>query len=49
MPITVAITLLVYSYRLGLSEEFLAPYSDQVKQAFSLQNATDTEIYSAKF
>lgn len=31
-----------------LQEEDFAPYSDQVKQAFSLQNGNDTEIAKAK-
>ena len=36
-------------YRAGLSGEELAPYSDEVKQAFSLNNASETEITKARF
>ena len=42
-------TLSSCSYRNKLSEEDLAEYSDQVKQAFSLENGSIQEIYSAKF
>ena len=36
-------------YRSNLTKEDLEPYSDEVKQAFSLNNASDTEITKAKF
>ena len=39
----------LFSYRLGLTEEDLEGYSDPVKQAFSLENGSVREIYSAKF
>ena len=38
----------VEHYRMQLQEEDFAPYSDQVKQAFSLVNGNDTEIAKAK-
>jgi len=37
-----------FSYRLELQEEDFEPYDDLVKQSFSLQNASDIEIYKAK-
>lgn len=36
-------------FRAGLSMSELAPYSDEVKQAFSLNNASDGEITKARF
>ena len=36
-------------YRAGLTPDELAGYSDQVKQAFDLNNASETEIVSARF
>ncbi len=32
-----------------MSAEELAPYSDEIKQAFSLNNASEGEIISARF
>ena len=39
----------LFSYRRGLTEDDLKDYSDPVKQAFSLENGSVGEIYSAKF
>ena len=36
-------------YRAGLSPEELSGYNDQVRQAFDLNNASETEIISARF
>ena len=36
-------------FRAGLSKSELEPYSDEVQQAFSLNNASDTEITRARF
>ena len=37
------------SFRMGLNAADLEPYSDQIKQAFSLDNASDHEIKQAKY
>lgn len=34
---------------MNLHEQDFEPYDDQVKQAFALQNASDIEIYKAKY
>ena len=36
-------------FRAGLGAEELAGYNDEVKQAFNLNNASDTEIVAARF
>lgn len=36
-------------FRAGLSKSELEPYNDEVKQAFSLNNASEVEITKARF
>ena len=43
------IVVLWDSFRAGMSENDLKGRPDQVRQCFSLDNASDSEIYSARF